>query len=190
MGGQRPPESARSSSPRCENEAVTLHSTWRGLVLSAAGAFAVLALGLLAVVRGGWGAVSTIVVVVGVGLGAVTLLDYPIASTFDSVGVSRRMALRRHQMSWSSIDQLSRTRPGTVQNLRKLAHGGLVAARGRRRYLLVDQCESLAEFRRIEALAVHDGDPLASAVPQPREDQPPTWLHRRAKWAPTSHGDR
>lgn len=184
------PEPARSSSSRPEPSSVTLHSTWRGIVLSALGSLAVLAIGLFAVLRGGWGVVSTGVVLTGLAFAAVSLLDYPVASTFDSEGVTRRMALRRHRMPWSSIDQLSRTRPSAVKNFRKLAHGGLVAVRGRRRYLLVDQCESLAEFRAVEAVAVHDGDALAEAVPTPPDGMAPTWIHRRAKWAPTSGVDR
>ncbi len=169
---------------------VTLHSTWRGIVLSSVGAIAVLAIGIFSVVSGGWGVLSAGVVLIGMALAAVALLDYPIASTFDEHGVTRRMALRRHVITWSSIDQLSRTRPGTVQNLRKLAHGGLVAVRGRRRYLLVDQCESLDEFNAVAAFAVYDGDDLADAVPMPPSAMTPTWIHRRAKWAPTSSRER
>lgn len=189
MGGARRPPASSGSSPD-RSEQVTLHSSWRGLISSVGGAVAVLGLGVLAVARGGWSPVSAVVVIVGLALAAVATLDYPVASTFDADGVTRRMMLRRQRMPWSSIDRLTRTRPGTVQSLRKLAHGGLVAVRGRRRYLLVDQCESLDEFRRVESVAVRDGDGRADVVPHPPDTMPPTWLHRRAKWAPTSHSGR
>lgn len=159
-------------------------------MLSSVGGVAVLAVGVIAVVRGGWGVASAGVTLMGVALVAVALFDYPVATTFDADGVTRRMVLRRHHLAWSSIDQLSRTRPGLMRNLRKLAHGGLVAVRGRRRYLLVDQCESLDEFGAVVRHAVYDGVDLAAGVPVPPDATLPTWLHRRSKWAPDRGTDR
>ncbi|MFK8024621.1 MAG: hypothetical protein AB8G26_11730 [Ilumatobacter sp.] len=67
---------------------------------------------------------------------------------------------------------------------RNLAPGGLVAKVGRRRYLLVDQCESLDEYKRLEALL---GEQARSILFEdlivPSEDVDPTWTYRRSRWA-------
>lgn len=169
---------------------MTLHSSWRGLVFNTLGALIVLGGGVLAVSRGGWNVLSTMVFVVGVGLVAVMVFDYPVASTVSTDGVTRRMMLRRQHLPWERIDQLSRTRPGLTSGWRKVQHGGLVAVIGRRRYLLVDRCESLDEFRRLEDLVSGRSRELLDEVPVPPEAALPTWLYRSGKWAPERQDDR
>ncbi len=169
---------------------MTLHSSWRGLVFNSLGALLVLGGGVLAVSRGGWNVISTFVFVVGAGLVVVMALDYPVASTFSAEGVTRRMMLRRQHLPWDRIDQLSRTRPGLTSGLRKVQHGGLVAVVGKRRYLLVDRCESLDEFHRLEDLASGRSRELLDEVPVPPDAALPTWLYRSGKWAPERRGDR
>ena len=155
------------------------------MVATAAAATVVLFGGCWAVASAGWKTVPTLVLLFGLFLSVIALFDYPIASTFSSEQVVRRMVLRRQRISWTRIDQLSRTRPALTARWRGLAPGGLVAVVGRRRYLLVDQCESLDELRRIERLLGEDRDELdLDGLPRPGEETEPTWLYRRAKWAP------
>ena len=134
------------------------------------------------------------VFVLGWGAVAVALFDIPIASTFTTHGVQRRTVLRRHRLTWRDGDQLTRARPSLMRAGRSLAHGGLVLRRGRRRYLLVDRAESVAEFDALMRLLVTPGEPceeLASAtVPPPAETSPPTWLYRRRAWRPDDASDR
>lgn len=169
---------------------MTLHSSWRGLVVNTLGALLVLGGGVLAVSRGGWNVISTVVFVVGVGLVGVMAFDYPVASTFSSEGVTRRMMVRRHHLAWARVDQLSRTRPGLTSGWRKVQHGGLVAVVGRRRYLLVDRCESLDEFHGLEDLVSGRSRELLDEVPVPPDAALPTWLYRSGKWAPERRDDR
>ena len=88
-------------------ESVTLHTSWRGIVTSAAGAFIVLTAGVLVVAAVGFRVLPTLVLVAGVVATLIVLFDYPIAVTFDSDGLTRRTLLRRQRMRWSAIDQLS-----------------------------------------------------------------------------------
>lgn len=169
---------------------VTLHSSWRGIVTSALGALLLLIAGIIVVGGSGWRFLPTLTLVAGVVLSLVVLLDYPIATSFDAQGVTRRMVLRRHHMSWGRLDQLSRARPGVVAGLRKLGHGGLVGVVGRRRYLLTDRCESSDEFLVLERLLDEVDPRLLEQVPRPRPGTTPTWLYRRARWAPDRGGDR
>jgi hypothetical protein len=171
-------------------ESVTLHTSWRGIVGSAAGAVILLAAGVLVVAAVGFRVLPTLVLVAGVVATLIVLFDYPIAVTFDADGLTRRTMLRRQRMQWSAVDQLSRSRPGVVAGLRKLAHGGLVAVIGRRRYLLVDRCESADEFAELERILDPVDDSILERVPRPHQTAGPTWLYRRARWAPEQPGDR
>jgi hypothetical protein len=142
---------------------------------------------------GGWAMVAsdcrvlpTVIAGVGVVLLLVALLDYPVASTFDVEGVQRRMVLRRQRLVWSRVAQLTRTRPALVRGPRPLRPGGLTAVVGRRRYLLVDQVESLAEYDALMSLLAPLDDELALAlVNRPPDATMPTWTYRRAKWGPS-----
>lgn len=172
------------------SDSVTLHSSWSGITANAFGATLVLAGGIFAVVASGWDVMPIFFLVLGVVFVGVVTLDYPVASTFTADGVVRHMMLRRQRLSWTRIGQLSRTRPGLTSGFRKVAHGGLVAVIGRKRYLLVDHCESADEFRAVEELLDEVGAELLEPVPRPREDVEPTWLYRRSKWAPERQSRR
>ncbi len=166
---------------------VTLHSSWRGLVLGAIGAAIVASAGLYSTVRTGGAIGSILLLFAGAALSAVVLFDLPVSSRFDRDGVQRRPIGRRQFIRWEQVDQLTRARPGIAALARDLAPGGLVAKVGRRRYLLVDQCESLDEYHRLIALLEDDDgeDPLGlDELIMPRADVDPTWTYRRTKWQP------
>ena len=163
---------------------VTLHSSWRRIVAAAVGASVVLLAGILVVAGAGWRVIPTATLVFGVALVAIVLFDYPVASTFDEDGVTRRMVLRRQRLRWDRIDSLSRTRPALVSGFRKLAQGGLVAVAGRRRYLLVDRCESLEEYEAVQRAMGERAMGLMATTPEPPAGMVPTWWYRRRKWAP------
>lgn len=173
---------------------VTLHTTWRHLVGGAAGAVLVAIAGTYGVVSAGFNGVTTVLFVLGCGLVAVVLFDVPIAATFSSEGVQRRMLLRRQFFRWKPGDALIRSRPSIVRSDERLRQGGLVLRRGRRRYLLVDRAESQDEFAELLRVVDAEGTPGAdvdlSSVPAPPQHAPPTWLYRRRAWRSDAGSDR
>ena len=164
---------------------LTMHSSWRGILANVCGAGLVVLSGLVGVALGGWRLLPTGLLVIGLVLLLGVLADYPVATTFTAEGFRRRMTLRSQWIPWERVSQLTRVRPGVTRNLRGLTHGGLAAVVGKRRYLLVDQPESPQEFDALYELvgerAVDLG--LAGRI-RPDDETPPTWLYRRAKWAP------
>jgi len=164
---------------------ITLHSSWRGIVGGFAGSGIVLVVGAVAVAQVGWLPVPTIVAVIGAGLFAVVVFDFPIASTFGAEGVTRRPLGRRHLLRYEDIVQLTRTRPKVVG---KTKTGGLVAAVGRRRYLLVDQPESRDEFQVLHELLERAAPGLADLDLSPPADVNPTWIYRRKRWGGATPG--
>jgi len=164
-----------------EDSTITLHSSWKGVVIGGLGALAVFGVGLSATIASGGATISVIILVLGVVFLATTLFDYPVSSRFDADGVERRALLRRHRISWDRVDQLTRTRPGL--RARALTPGGLAAKIGRRRYLLVDQCESIAEFDALgEILAARYVELGVDEMLAPHHDADPTWTYRRKRW--------
>ncbi|MEM1335131.1 MAG: hypothetical protein AAGG08_16900 [Actinomycetota bacterium] len=171
--------------PDPATDSITIHSSWRGIISSFIGASFVLIVASIVVAVNGVSTGTSIVLAVGVLFVVGVLADYPIASTFDRHGVTRRAVMRRHRLAWDRVDQLTRTRPGIVAQRRKVVQGGLTAVVGRRRYLLVNHVESLGEHELLDdVLADHD---LAfGLLLRPPDDVPPTWLYRRAHWKPDS----
>jgi len=164
---------------------VTMHSSWRGLFASLLGATLVAFGGVVGVAVGGWRIVPTLILAVGSGFVLVVLFDYPVATTFSASGVRRRMVLRAQSWPWERITQFTRVRPGVTKGLRGLSHGGLAALVGKRRYLLVDQAESPDEFDVLYRLAGDRVEELGlRGRIRPTDGTAPTWLYRRAKWAP------
>ena len=164
-----------------EEPAITLHSSWKGVVLGGMGAVAVFAFGVVITMGSGGAVLPAIVLVVGTILMLTTLFDYPVASRFDAEGVERRAVLRRQHIAWDRVDQLTRTRPALAGLT--LKPGGLAAKVGRRRYLLVDQCEAVAEFDALgEVLAARYVDLGLDEMLSPPADTDPTWTYRRKRW--------
>ena len=164
---------------------VTLHSSWRGLIFSLIGASVVTAGGVFGVILGGFRLVPTVFLVAGVGFLIVVLFDYPVATTFTPTGVRRRMVLRAQSIAWDRIERITRVRPGIAKGLRGVEHGGLAAVVGRRRYLLVDQPESPEEFDLVYRAAGERVEELGlTGRIRPNDGTNPTWIYRRAKWAP------
>lgn len=177
-----------SASPAVDS--ITIHSSWRGIVSSFVGSGAILAAGVTSVVLTSAALGSVILLVVGVIMLAIALFDYPIASVFDVTGVTRRPVLRRHRFAWTDIDQLTRVRPGIAAAARSLKPGGLALKVGRRRYLLVDQCESRDEFEQLVALLEPAG--LEIGVDEliiPPAEIEPTFIYRRRRWSAQSTVD-
>jgi hypothetical protein len=178
------------SSPN-EPTSVVLHSSLTGIALSIGGVALLAALAVVAVVSGGSTIVTWALVVAAVISAVVILFDMPISSSFDAEGVTRRALLWRQRLRWDDVDRLSRVRKGMFRSSKASPTGGLIAVRGRRHYTLVDQMEGHLEHAALRISLGESGERLGiDRIAQPAVDQPPTWLHRRAKWAPTSRGDR
>lgn len=166
------------------SSSVTLHSSWRGLLFGALGGVLVSAAGVFSTVSTGGAGGSIVLLGIGLVIVAVIAFDFPVSSEFTAEGVTRRPLLRRHHIGWNRVDQLTRTRPSLAARARNLAPGGLVAKVGRRRYLLVDQCESLAEYGRLaELLEAADIEVLFEDLIVPPSGVDPTYTYRRGRWA-------
>lgn len=167
-----------------DGASITLHSSWRGIVTSYLGAFIVLAISVAAMSASGLGILTGIFLAVGLFLALGVLFDYPIRSTFDADGVTRRAMMRRHRIDWDDVRQLSRTRPG-LAGIRRLRQGGLVAVVGKRRYLLVDQAESGPEHDVLDSVMGENSAAVGlDALARPGDDVSPTWIYRSKRWQP------
>jgi hypothetical protein len=63
--------------------------------------------------------------------------------------------------------------------------GGLIAVRGRRNISLVDRMEGHVEYRHLRSALGEQGERLGvDRIAEPPLGQTPTWLRRRAHWAP------
>jgi hypothetical protein len=168
-----------------------LHSSFTGIGLSLAGVAVLVALAVFSAVSGGSATVTGSLALVGLFGAGVVLFDMPISSSFDSDGVTRRALLRHQRLRWDDVDRLSRSRKGMFRSSKMAPTGGLIAVRERRNYTLVDRLEGHMEFAQLRVSLGKSGERLGiDRIAQPAIDQTPTWLHRRAKWAPTSGSDR
>jgi hypothetical protein len=141
--------------------------------------------------------VALIVLALGVGLGLVAALDYPRTTRFGPDGVARRSLLRVQRLPWSRIDALTRSadlwiaarqdvpgptaRPVPSPTRRRRPPGGLVAMRGRRRYLLVDQVESRTEYDRLRHGVEEWAPEVRILAEPPPPDIAPTTTYRRRR---------
>ncbi|MGA1034316.1 MAG: hypothetical protein ACO3VI_03290 [Ilumatobacteraceae bacterium] len=162
---------------------ITLHSSWWGIVSGVISSSVLCALGAWAVASVGFKAVPTVILILGVALAVVVFFDLPLASRIDEIGVERRALLRRHRLGWERVRAVSRGRPAVSIRKRSLDPGPLVAVVGRRRYMVIDQTESLEEYQRIiEILRGLGRDDDAELLLPPPEQRPPTWTYRRSHW--------
>jgi hypothetical protein len=99
--------------------------------------------------------INLVVGTIGLVLLVIVLVDFPVACRFDARGVQRRCPLRRAMLDWDRIDRFTRAAPAvrfgretspsgspSKKTPVRLRPAGLVASIGRRRYLLVNRCES------------------------------------------------
>ena len=159
--------------------------------MSSFGALLLAVLAVYALVSVGATVVTIVLGVAALAAVGVVALDMPIASCFDKAGVTRRALLRRHHLSWDDVDRLSRMRKGWFRSSKMAPTGGLIAVRGRRNIALVDRMEGHVEHRHLRVALGGEGERLGiDRIAAPPLDQPPTWLHRRARWAPDGTGQR
>jgi hypothetical protein len=184
-----------------EPASVTLHATWRHIVLSSLGAAAIAGAGTWAVVEGGFRGFGAVLFLVGWVFVAIVLLDVPVASTFTPEAVTRHTMLRRQRLAWQPDDRLTRSRPSVVASADDgstwksrrgpaFGRGALALKRGRRQYLLVDRVESVDEFERLLDVLEQAPELGIDRLARPSATTPPTWLYRRRKWRPDAAGDR
>ncbi|MBW3618874.1 MAG: hypothetical protein KY461_01400 [Actinobacteria bacterium] len=172
---------------RPASDAVTVHTSWRGVLSSAISPVVLLGYGLLVLSARGPAPVALVALVVGVGLAGVALFDYPRRTEFSPEGIRRVCPLRDDVLPWSRTVAIERA-PGSVRSAIRLRGddtpkaptGGLVArGLGRRRHLLSDRVESRREYDELEALL--DGLDVTTVLRagRPGADVPPTDLYRR-----------
>lgn len=177
---------------------VTVYTSWRGLASAVASPLVLVGLGGYLMTATGPGVVALVLLVLGSGLGAVTLWDYPRRARFTAAGIERVCFLRRQLLPWDQVVALERPRPpvlsqvkvrGSDQALRPPS-GGLVArGAGRRRYLLTDRIESQREFDAIQQVLAVAHAPTTVRAARPVGDAPPTDLYRRGSSLPRDEGD-
>ena len=171
--------------PESGSDSITLHSSLAGIIAIGVGVVVldVFAVGLL--LSAGLSIASVVIGLVAVISSVVVLVDMPVASTFDGQGVIRRAVLRRHRVPWERVDRLARLRRGVVRTPRASPDAGLVAMVGSRRVMLVDRMEGRQEFELLSEILGSQAKTLEfDGLRVPPKEQNPTWLYRRAKWAP------
>lgn len=156
-----------------------------GIVGVLLGVFLLVVITIVGLVSAGWTWVTGTLALASAVAVVVSLFDMPVSSVFEAEGVTRRALLRHHHLDWDDVDRLSRVRRGMFRSSRVSPTGGLIAIRGRRNYTLVDRMEGHQEHRALRVLLGEVGERLGvERIAEPAIDQTPTWLHRRAKWAP------
>jgi hypothetical protein len=184
-GGAPAQRSSNGPSP------IVLHCSLTWIALSIGGVVLLAALAVFAALTAGSTYLTWVLGVLAVASAAVILFDMPISSSFDAEGVTRRALLWHQRLRWDDVDRLSRVRKGMFRSSKAAPMGGLIAVRGRRNYTLVDQMEGHSEHAALRVALGESGERLGiDRIAQPPLDQPPTWLHRRSRWAPTSSSDR
>jgi hypothetical protein len=164
---------------------LTLHSSWSGIAFSVGGTLLLAALAVFGIVTAGITIISGALVVAAVVATVVILFDMPVASEFDDQGVTRRAPLRHDRLAWDDVDRLSRARQGWFRSSKMAPTGGLIAVRGRRNISLVDRMEGHVEYRHLRSALGEQGERLGvDRIAEPPLGQTPTWLRRRARWAP------
>lgn len=175
----------------CRDDVLIIHSSLRGWVAAGSSPVLVLALGGAATATAGRGPVPTALLLLGVVLSGVVVFDLPRHTRFTPDGVTRVCLLRRHELPWSRLVAIDRTRPNTLTSARNLTErdhtarqvsGGLIArSAGRRRWLLTDNLESRAEHDALAALLERHEIPVPLRAPRPHAQAPPTDLYRRRR---------
>ncbi|HEX2028792.1 MAG TPA: hypothetical protein VHF25_12430 [Nitriliruptorales bacterium] len=171
---------------------LTVYSSLRGLAASVVSPAVLLVLGGYGLAEGGLRPVPAVVFASGLVLAGVALLDYPRHARFLPEGVERVCLMRRQLLPWTRIDALERASRSRIGSRRRDSHGadhapvrarsgGLVARCGARRYLLVDQRESRAEFQRLRALLAAWAPDTLLRASEPVDDAPPSDLYRRRR---------
>jgi hypothetical protein len=158
-------------------EPVRLYTSWRGLVLALASPAVLLVIAAFAISESGIHPLSLILLLIGGGLLAVSLFDYPIVTVIDGNGITRRTPLRSHRITWDRVTAVNRARGA------KLAKriGPLTAAIGKRRYLLVDRPEGADEYEKIRKLLTDNDVDCPLSADAPAADTAPTWLYHRKR---------
>ena len=158
---------------------LVLHpARWR-LALAFAAPLVLLGLAAAAVANGGLNLAGGIVLVLGLGLALVVLLDLPLRVELDRTGVTRHCVVRTEHVPWDAVSAVTRAhqrpqrqRRGRDEPPAPRRHTGLVLRKGARRHvLLVDRCESHAEWAVVRRI-VRD-TPAAFTAGEPPLDQPP-----------------
>lgn len=158
---------------------LVLHSSWRGRLLAALTPALLLSFGAIGALAVGFRVIPVVALVIGFVLLMVVVFDYPLRTVFGPESIDRKCLGRTERLAWSQVGLVGR--PAYSARLGRLGRTttGLVAAVGRRRYLLTDRMESKAEHQALLRLiaAWAEGTPVEAS--QPPDDWPPTWLYKR-----------
>ena len=164
-----------------DDRAVVLHSSWWGRVT------AVLTPVLL-IGGGAWGmsvrpnVLAGLFLFGGLFLLGASLWDHPLRAEIGPRGITRRCLFRSEHLVWDEVSCLARP-PRSLMRVatRRANAAGLAAERGKRRYLLADVAESVAEHDEIARRVQRWAPGLPIRASRPADTNAPTWLrHQRA----------
>jgi hypothetical protein len=169
---------------------MTIYSSIRGLLTAYSGPAVVTGIGILGMVTRGVSPVSALIVIVGGIILLGTLYDYPRRTRFTDEGMVRTTALRRHNLAWSSIDQIERANPLLIGRRFLQSSNddskptppraaGLVAVRGRQRFLLTNAREGRDEFDQLFEIITRAAPDVVVLASRPPIDAAPSNLYRR-----------
>lgn len=169
---------------------VTIYSSIRGLLTAYMGPALITGIGILGMAGSGVTPISSLIVLVGGITLLGTLYDYPRHTRFTDEGIVRTTALRKHDLAWISIEQIERANPLLIGRRfwrssnddskptpPRLA--GLVAVRGRQRFLLTNAREGRDEFDQLIDLITKVAPNVVVLASRPPIDAAPSNLYRR-----------
>ena len=155
---------------------MVLHTSWRGRLTATVSPILALVLGFWAYTGRGFDTFSTALLVLGIGLAAAVLWDYPLHTTFGMDGIHRRCALRVQTLGWERLEALVRPKKSPLG----IARPGLSAEIRKRPYfLLCDRVESQAEYDAITSGMRVWGPNVPIRASRPMDGVAPTWLYKR-----------
>jgi len=169
---------------------ITLYSSRRRWALSGFGG-ALLIIGPIAVMSGrGFSWFSAAIVAAGALLVGAQIYDHPLRTHLHEGGVTRVCPLRRDEITWGQVIEVTRSVRDRVRRGDSLLgvnpqresrlRGGLAARTERGRVVLCDAVEGRFEYDAVRALLDRHAPEVPLAALRPPAKQSPTTLYRRS----------
>ena len=169
---------------------VTLYSSRRSWALAGFGGVLLIG-GPIAVMSGrGFSWFSVAIAAIGLGLLGTQLYDHPVRTHFHHGGVTRVCPLRRDEIAWEQVVELTRAARDRIRRGDSLLgvdpqrearlRGGLAARTERGRVVLCDAVEGRFEYDAVRALLDRHAPDVPLAALRPPAKQSPTTLYRRS----------
>lgn len=176
---------------------VVLHTSWRGRFGHVLAPLILCGFGVVGL-AGGAAIVPIVFCALGLALGLVAFLDFPIVVVVGPEGISRRCVFRTSGLTWDEVQAIARVsksggrsrsalgglvgrsvagQPG--DSTTKSPNSGLVAEVSGRPYLLTDRIESRPEFDVLQAGMSEWCPGVALRASRPSDDLAATFVYKK-----------